>query len=113
MERDERGFVNVGIANRQLRPDLGGLGVYLRYHAATLPGYIAWRMMREALHALGMEPATNPFGNPKDLVGQAFPVVIEPGEQPRYELDYGILAGSDAIERFESTLAKPGTVSRD
>ena len=112
MKPDERGFVNVGIVNRHLRPDLGGLGVYLRYNASTLPVYVAWRMMREGLYALGMEPATNPFGHPQDLIGQGFPVVIEPGEQRRYELEYGILAGEDAIERFASTLAKPGTASR-
>jgi Domain of unknown function (DUF4432) len=112
MEPDEGGFVNVGIVNRKLRPELGGLGVYLRYDASTLPVYIAWRMMREGLYALGMEPATNPFGHPKDLAEQGFPVVIEPGEQRRYELEYGILAGGDAIERFEATLAKRGTGSR-
>ena len=112
MKPDDRGFVNVGIVNRHLRPDLGGLGVYLRYNASTLPVYVAWRMMREGLYALGMEPATNPFGHPQDLIGQGFPMVIEPGEQRRYELEYGILAGEDAIERFASTLAKPGTASR-
>lgn len=112
MKPDARGFVNVGIVNRHLRPDLGGLGVYLRYNASTLPVYVAWRMMREGLYALGMEPATNPFGHPQDLIGQGFPVVIEPGEQRRYELEYGILAGEDAIERFASALAKPGTASR-
>lgn len=113
MEPDDRGFVNVGIVNRELRPDLGGIGVYLRYDTTTLPVYVAWRMMREGLYALGMEPATNAFGNPKDLVAQGLPVVMEPGEQRRYELEYGILAGADAIARFESTLAKPGTRSRD
>jgi hypothetical protein len=112
MKADERGFVNVGIVNRHLRPELGGLGVYLRYNASTLPVYVAWRMMREGLYALGMEPATNPFGNPGDLMGQGFPVVMEPGEQRRYELEYGILASGDAIERFASTVAKPGTASR-
>jgi len=113
MERDEHGFVNVGVVNRQIRPDLGGFGVYLRYDAGTLPTYIAWRMMREGLYALGMEPATNPFGNPKDLVAQGFPLVMEPGQERRYELEYGILAGADAIACFESKLAKIGTRSRD
>jgi hypothetical protein len=100
------GFVSVAIVNRALRPEMGGLGVYLRYDASTLPVYIAWRMMREGLYALGMEPATNPFGNPKDLVSQGFPVVLGPGEERRYELEYGILAGGEAIEQFESALPR-------
>jgi hypothetical protein len=101
---DRYGFVGVAIVNRRLRPELGGLGVYLRYDAATLPVYIAWRMMREGLYALGMEPSTNPFGNAKDLAEQGFPVVMQPGDVRRYELEYGILAGRDAIDRFESSL---------
>ena len=66
--------------------------------------YIAWRMMREGLYALGMEPSTNPFGNPKDLVEQGFPLVMQPGDERRYELEYGILVGRDAIDQFESAL---------
>lgn len=108
LQPDEAGFVNVAIVNRSLRPDIGGLGAYVRYDATTLPVYIAWRMMREGLYALGMEPATNPFGNAKDLAAQGFPVVMAPGEQRRYELEYGILAGGAAIDEFLANLPKPG-----
>jgi hypothetical protein len=44
----------VALVNRRLR---GGLGFYLRYDARTLPAYLAWRMMREGLYAIGLEPA--------------------------------------------------------
>jgi hypothetical protein len=101
---DQQGWTSVAIVNRRLRPEVGGLGVFLRYDAATLPVYIAWRMMREGLYALGMEPSTNPFGNPKDLVEQGFPLVMQPGDERRYELEYGILFGRDAIDQFESAL---------
>ncbi len=104
---DVRSVVNVAIVNPNLRPELGGLGAYLRYDSSTLPIYIAWRMMREGLYALGMEPATNPFGNPKELAEQGYPVILEPGEQRRYELEYGILSGSEAIERFKAALPEP------
>ncbi len=106
MRPDEKGWVSVAIVNRRLRPELGGLGVYLRYDATALPVYIGWRMMREGLYALGMEPATNPFGNPKDLVEQGFPLIMQPGDRRRYEIEYGILVGADAIESFESALPK-------
>ena len=107
VQPDEAGFINVAIVNRSLRQDLGGLGVYLRYNASTLPTYIAWRMMREGLYALGMEPATNPFGNAEELVALGFPLVMEPGEQRCYELEYGVLVGREAIEEFRSRLAGP------
>jgi hypothetical protein len=32
---------------------------------ARAAAYLAWRMMREGLYAIGLEPATNPFGNPR------------------------------------------------
>ena len=56
------GWVSVALVNRGLRPEVGGLGVALRYDARTLPVYVAWRMMREGLYAIGMEPSTTPFG---------------------------------------------------
>ena len=56
------GSVAVALVNPRLR---GGIGVYLRYDARALPAYLAWRMMREGLYAIGLEPATNPFGNPR------------------------------------------------
>jgi Domain of unknown function (DUF4432) len=104
MQEDDRGRVRVAVVNRRLRPELGGLGVYLRYDATTLPTYIAWRMMREGLYAIGLEPATNPFGSAQELREQGYPVVLEPGEQRRYELELGILAGQDEIEAFERSL---------
>ncbi|HTW98679.1 MAG TPA: DUF4432 family protein, partial [Acidimicrobiales bacterium] len=103
---DAANIVSVAIVNRKLRSELGGLGVYLRYDSTTLPVYIAWRMMREGLYAVGMEPSTNPFGNPKDLAEKSFPVVLEPGEQRRYELEYGVLAGAEAIDAFEAAVTE-------
>jgi hypothetical protein len=104
MKADEAGRAAAAFVNGRLRPEIGGLGVYLRYDSTTLPTYIAWRMMREGLYALGMEPATNPFGNPRDLVAQGYPLVLQPGDERRYELEFGILAGADAIDQFKSTL---------
>ena len=106
MRPDERDRVAVAFVNRRLRPELGGLGVYLRYTHETLPTYIAWRMMREGLYAMGMEPATNPFGNPTELSRQGFDLQLEPGERRRYELEFGILAGSAAIDAFSAGLPR-------
>jgi hypothetical protein len=95
------GRVGVAVVNRRLR---SGLGVYLRYDATTLPAYLAWRMMREGLYAIGLEPATNPFGNPSELVEQGYPLVLGPGESRRYELELGVLAGGDEIDAFAASL---------
>jgi|RhiMethySRZTD1v2_1073278.scaffolds.fasta_scaffold167057_2 uncharacterized protein DUF4432 len=106
MKADDDGWTGAAFVNRRLRPELGGLGVYLRYDSTTLPTYIAWRMMREGLYALGMEPATNPFGNPRDLIAQGYPLILAPGSERRYALEFGILVGASAIDEFESSLPR-------
>jgi uncharacterized protein DUF4432 len=95
------GRASVALVNRRLR---GGLGFYLRYDARALPAYLAWRMMREGLYAIGLEPATNPFGNPSELVEKGYPVMLAPGESRTYELEFGILGGADEIEAFAESL---------
>src|SRR5439155_25462778 len=95
------GKVGVALVNRRLR---GGLGVYLRYDARQLPAYLAWRMMREGLYAIGLEPATNPFGNPRELIEQGFPLLLAPGETRTYELELGVLAGREEIDAFAGSL---------
>jgi len=98
------GKVGVAIVNRRLRPELGGLGVFLRYDRRQLPNYVAWRMMREGLYAMGMEPGTNPFGDVADLIGRGYPIMLEPGETRTYELEFGVLIGRSTIEAFAASL---------
>jgi len=105
MRPDANGWVSVALVNRALRPELGGLGVYLRYDARALPVYVAWRMMREGLYAIGLEPATTPFGTTQDLIAQGYPLMMRPGESRSYELEFGILAGAEAIDGFAAGLA--------
>ena len=72
MRTDADGWAAVALVNRRLRPEVGGMGVYLRYDARALPVYVAWRMMREGLYAIGFEPSTTPFGATRDLLSQGY-----------------------------------------
>jgi hypothetical protein len=104
MHGDGEGKVAVAVVNRRLRPEVGGLGVYLRYDQRQLPVYIAWRMMREGLYAIGLEPATNPFGELEELLAAGYPLRLAPGESRTYETEFGILDGGDAIDAFAASL---------
>jgi hypothetical protein len=104
MRPDAEGKVAVAVVNRRLRPEAGGLGVYLRYDQRQFPTYIAWRMMREGLYAIGMEPSTNPFGELDELIAQGYPLMLEPGASRTYETEFGILDGADAIDAFAAGL---------
>jgi hypothetical protein len=95
------GKVGVALVNRGLRE---GLGFYVRYDRLQLPAYLAWRMMREGLYAVGLEPATNPFGDPAELIEQGYPIMLAPGEMRTYELEFGVLVGAGEIDRFAESL---------
>jgi hypothetical protein len=122
MRPDDRGWVHVAVVNPELRPSTGGLGVYLKYRHEQLPHYIAWRQMAEGLYAVGLEPATNPFSTPAELLEKGFPVMLQPGEERIYELEFGVLAGADEIQAFAAALpdaprsraaSEPSTASSD
>ena len=76
------------------------MGVYLRYDARALPVYVAWRMMREGLYAIGFEPSTTPFVATRDLISQGYRLMMAPGETREYRLELGILDGAAEIESF-------------
>jgi hypothetical protein len=103
MRPEADGRVAIAVINRALRPELGGLGLWLRYDPAQLPVYVAWRMMREGLYAIGLEPSTTPFGTTEELISQGYPLMLVPGERREYDLEVGILAGRDAIDAFPLT----------
>lgn len=103
LRQDADGKVAVALVNRRLR---GGLGLYLRYDGRQLPTYLAWRMMREGFYAVGLEPATNPFGNPATLVEQGYPIMLAPGEKRIYKLEVGILADAREIDTFSASLPR-------
>lgn len=98
------GLVSAAVVNRNFRGADGGLGVYVRYDPSTLPVYLEWRMMGESLYAVGMEPSSNPFGEVADLVEAGWPLMLEPGEERSYRVEFGVLAGSAEIEEFANSL---------
>ena len=80
------------------------MGVYLRYDQRQFPVYIAWRMMREGLYAFGLEPSTNPFGEVDELLAAGYQLLLAPGEQRTYEIEFGVLVGGDEIDAFTNAL---------
>ena len=98
------GRVGAAVVNRGFAGLEGGLGVYLRYDPSTLPVYLEWRMMGEGLYAVGMEPSTNGFKTIPELIEAGYPVMLEPGEERVYQLEFGVLAGGAEIDAFAQSL---------
>jgi hypothetical protein len=68
-------------------------------------------MMGEGTYALAMEPSTNRDAGRQDARDRGELQWLEPGEERRYELEIGALAGAAAIDEFQarvSRLADPG-----
>jgi Domain of unknown function (DUF4432) len=103
------GRVAVAVVNRAFSPIEGGLGVYLSYDPATLPVYLEWRMMGEGLYAVGMEPSTNGFHTIPELLALGSPVMMQPGEERVYDLEFGVLPGGTAIDAFAAQLPESWT----
>lgn len=101
---DTDGWCSAAVVNRGFAGLDGGLGVYLRYDPTTLPVYIEWRMMGESLYAVGMEPSTNAFKPIPELIEAGYPIMMEPGEERTYRLEFGVLAGGPAIDEFAASL---------
>jgi hypothetical protein len=102
------GRVATAVVNRGYNAIDGGFGVYVSYDPTNLPVYLEWRMMGEGLYAVGMEPSTNGFKTVPELIAEGFPVMMEPGEERTYELEFGVLAGGQAIDAFAASLPPQG-----
>jgi hypothetical protein len=68
--------------------------------------FIEWRMMREQLYAVGMEPASNTFATIDKLKEAGVPVMLQPGESRSYRLEMGALPDAAAIEAFAGALTQ-------
>jgi hypothetical protein len=104
METGTDGWVSAAVVNRGFKGIDGGLGVSLRYDPTTLPVYLEWRMMGEGLYAVGMEPSTNGFGTVAEMIEAGYPIMMEPGEERVYQLEFGVLAGGEEIDAFAASL---------
>lgn len=93
------GLAQVAVVNRGFNNGQG-LGLFLQYNTSMLPTFVEWRMMAEQLYAVGIEPASNPFGSVPELIDAGHPVMLQPGEQRHYELQLGALPDIAAIDRF-------------
>jgi hypothetical protein len=59
-------------------------------------------MMGEGTYALAMEPSTNRDAGRPEARERGELQWLEPGEQRRYDLEIGALAGAAAIGEFET-----------
>jgi len=96
---EEDGTVPVAIINRRL-----GIGAYQRYRPQQLPHPFVWRMLGEGSYVVALEPSTNRVAGRHDARERGELLTLEPGERRRYDLELGVLAGQEDLERFTARI---------
>ncbi|HEX9065521.1 MAG TPA: aldose 1-epimerase family protein [Streptosporangiaceae bacterium] len=92
------GYVGAAVLNRA-----AGLGVYQRYRKDQLPHHVTWRQLGSGTYVVAMEPGTNRDAGRFDARERGELIHLHPGEERRYELELGVLAGEAAITAFAAT----------
>ena len=93
MAADPDGMVTAAVINLR-----AGLGVYQRYPRAALPHHVTWRQLGTGTYVVAMEPSTNRDAGRMDARARGELQHLAPGEERRYTLEIGALAGADAID---------------
>ncbi len=92
---EKDGAVPVAILNRKRE-----LGFYQVFQLKQLPHPFVWQMLGEGHYVVALEPSTNRVVGRHDAREQGELIQLEPGEVRHYDLELGVLAGSDALEAF-------------
>jgi hypothetical protein len=95
MVPDPAGYVTAAVLNQA-----AGLGVYQRYRQDQLPHHVTWRQLGPGTYVVAMEPSTNRDAGRFDARERGELIHLDPGEQRRYDLELGAVAGAGEVEAF-------------
>lgn len=95
MTADPCGTVSAALVNRG-----AGLGVYQRYQPPAFPRHITWRQLGAGTYVVAMEPSINRDAGRLDSRARGELQHRSPGQERRYTLEIGALAGSGEIDAF-------------
>lgn len=97
------GVAQYGLANRRFGGGRG-LGGYVRFNVAELPGLVQWKMMGQTFYVVGLEPSTGGVeGRDKDRAAGRL-THLQPGESKHYRVEIGVLASLEEIDAFSAGL---------
>lgn len=99
--QDKDGMALAALINSNLA---GGLGLYLKFSARTLPYLSEWKMMGHKDYVLGIEPCNTIIKNRADLRKEGRLPFLEPGNTRTMEVEIGVLDGEKEIQEFKTTV---------
>ena len=106
MEEDIDGMVAVALVNERTER-----GVYLSFPKKEFPHFVQWKMMSKGEYVVGIEPG-NITGHRAHMRKEGTLEFIEPGERRCFNLEIGVLDGSEAIREITERIKRPNTGNR-
>jgi hypothetical protein len=101
---DAQGQAIFGLVRQDLE---GGIGLWVRYDATSLPYLTEWKMVGEADYVLGLEPCNAPVYSRAELRARGQLPILGPGETKTMKLQIGVASGREEIEALRSSVESP------
>jgi len=101
MKADNSGYAYAAVINKEL---MGGIGVYIKFKADTLPYLSEWKMAGEIDYVLALEPCNTKCENRKVLREKGLLPILNPHEKREMEVEIGVIEGENEISKSESKL---------
>jgi len=102
---DADGRVKVAMVN----PDLdSGMGLYIGFLHEQLPRLVEWKLCGAGTYVIATEPANCWVEGRAVSRAQKDLIFLEPGESRRYDLEFGVACGPEALAELESEIRALG-----
>ena len=98
---DSDGKTCAAIVNERIAD---GLGLYVRFSLRQLPRFVQWKMLGERTYVVGLEPANCWVGGRSSERKRGTLQILEPGESRNYDLEIGVLVGSEIAAFSENAM---------
>ncbi|MFH1230173.1 MAG: aldose 1-epimerase family protein [Planctomycetota bacterium] len=102
---DKKGNVTIALVNKKINNNQG-LGIYITYSTKELPNLIQWKMLREGMYVLGIEPANCLVEGRAKERKRGTLQFLKPGEKREFHLEIGVLTSYGEIKHLESSKSK-------
>ena len=89
----------ISIINEKLK-----MGVYLAYDPKALPVGNQWKMLGQQDYVVAIEPANTYNVGIIEAREKGYLPMLQPGQEMKFSLEFGILDGNDDIEKLKNSL---------
>lgn len=98
---DKNGYINAAIINEKME---GGIAVYIKASANTLPYFCYWKMLDMKDYVVAIEPSNSICENRTVLRENNMLEILNPGDKKKMIVEIGVIEGIPKIRRLRNKL---------